>query len=54
MRDLAGEHAERFAALTAVMPAPPRDDPEPARYAFGLRCLLDGGEAAAARRGATP
>jgi AcrR family transcriptional regulator len=51
MRDLVTEHAERFPALTAVMSGPRPDEPAPPRYAFGLRCLLDGVEAAAARRG---
>lgn len=47
MRDLVAAHTDRFPALTAVMAAgrPPGD----ARYVFGLRCLLDGLEAAAAR-----
>jgi AcrR family transcriptional regulator len=51
MRDLVAAHAERFPALTAVMSAPPRHDPDSGRYTFGLRCLLDGVEAAATRRG---
>lgn len=51
MRDLVAENTERFPALTAVMAAgrPPVD----ARYAFGLRCLLDGLEVAAGRGSAT-
>ena len=47
MRDLVVAHADRFPALTRVMAAPAADPG--ARYAFGLRCLLDGLEAAAAR-----
>ncbi|MDL5158398.1 TetR/AcrR family transcriptional regulator [Actinomycetospora termitidis] len=47
MRDLVARHGDRFPALSAVM-----SDQRPgsgARYAFGLRCLLDGLEAASAR-----
>lgn len=51
MRDLLAEHADRYPALAAVMRAPDRAGPASSRYAFGLRCLLDGLEAAAARRG---
>lgn len=50
MRDLVTEHAQRFPALSAVMSAPGR---EVRRYVFGLRCLLDGVEAAVARREGT-
>jgi AcrR family transcriptional regulator len=47
MRDLVVEHAERFPALRAVMAGGDPGSASGARYAFGLRCLLDGLEAAA-------
>ena len=52
MRDLVVEHAERFPALRAVMAGGEATTPSGARYAFGLRCLLDGLEAAARRAAA--
>ena len=48
MRDLVAAHADRYPALTSVMADPGR--PVGSRWDFGLRCLLDGFAAAAARR----
>jgi AcrR family transcriptional regulator len=48
MRDLVAAHADRYPALTAVMADPGRTPGS--RWDFGLRCLLDGFEAAAQRK----